>query len=128
MFHWCFLQISSYDLAKRRLSLPISTLSTVEQIWNGSINMMFEDSDDTDNVSVETPIKVSPVNTTYKYSSVGLSGNMPSTYLRTGIMWKRDCWSLWSILQQFSGSERLYVGTSFCVNVNFLWFRYYKDY
>ena len=52
--------------------MPISTLSTVEQIWNRS-STMFEDSDDTDNVSLETPVKVSPVNTVYVRSSVGFS-------------------------------------------------------
>ncbi len=52
--------------------MPISTLSIVEQIWNRS-STMFEDSDDTDNVSLETPVKVSPVNTVYVHSSVGFS-------------------------------------------------------
>lgn len=57
MFH-LFFKISSYDLARRRLSLPISTLSTVEHTWNNR-NIMFDDSDDTDNVSLGTPVEVS---------------------------------------------------------------------
>ncbi|XP_028395900.1 rhoGEF domain-containing protein gxcJ-like isoform X2 [Dendronephthya gigantea] len=48
--------ISSYDLAKRRLSLPIPTVSIAEQAWNDD-NSLFEESDETDNVSLETPVK-----------------------------------------------------------------------
>ena len=55
-----FVKISSYDLARRRLSLPISTLSTVEHTWNNR-NIMFDESDDTDNASWETPVEVSSV-------------------------------------------------------------------